>query len=53
MLEHHQRIKNWEEIRHYGRKGNDDGIDIWPLMKIQKSGIFNAKDIQVLALLIF
>jgi hypothetical protein len=24
-----QRIKNWAELRHYGRKGNDNGIDIW------------------------
>ncbi len=38
-----QRQKDWKDIRHYGRSGNDDGIDILGIDKKDESWYFQCK----------
>lgn len=38
------RINTWKEINHFGRKGSDDGVDVFAIEKEnQKSGLSNVK----------
>lgn len=40
-----QRQKDWKDIRHYGRSGSDEGIDILGIDKKKMNhGTFNVKD---------